>query len=126
MDKRVLSVLLLAVVIGLFASIVAAQDYSKIPKISYRDAAENLGEIRWVEGTVLNTETTDQGVFLVFSNQKKYLRVVVPTEFLGNFKGGPKYLYGGKKIQAVGTIVQRDDQLLLGVDDPSRIKVVSE
>jgi len=123
MDKRVLSVLLLAVVIGLFASIVAAQDY---PKISYRDAADHLGEIRWVEGTVLNTETTDQGVFLVFSNQKKYLRVVVPTEFLGNFKGGPKYLYGGKKIQAVGTIVQRDDQLLLGVDDPSRIKVVSE
>ncbi|HLE20204.1 MAG TPA: hypothetical protein VJB88_03690 [Vicinamibacteria bacterium] len=123
MDKRVLSVLLLAVVIGLFASIVAAQDY---PKISYRDAADHLGEIRWVEGMVLNTETTDQGVFLVFSNQKKYLRVVVPTEFLGNFKGGPKYLYGGKKIQAVGTIVQRDDQLLLGVDDPSRIKVVSE
>ena len=123
MDKRVLSVLLLAVVIGLFASIVAAQDY---PKISYRDAADHLGEIRWVEGMVLNTETTDQGVFLVFSNQKKYLRVVVPTEFLGNFKGGPKYLYGGKKIQAVGTIVQVDDQLLLGVDDPSRIKVVSE
>ena len=123
MDKRVLSVLLLAVVIGLFASIVAAQDY---PKISYRDAADHLGEIRWVEGTVLTTETTDDGVFLVFSNQKRYLRVVVPTEFLGNFKGGPKYLYGGKKIQAVGTIVQRDDQLLLGVDDPSRIKVVSE
>ena len=123
MDKRALSVSLLAVVIGLFASIVAAQDY---PKISYRDAADHLGEIRWVEGMVLNTETTDQGVFLVFSNQKKYLRVVVPTEFLGNFKGGPKYLYGGKKIQAVGTIVQVDDQLLLGVDDPSRIKVVSE
>jgi len=123
MDKRVLSVLLLAIVIGLSASIVAAQDY---PKISYRDAADHLGEFRWVEGTVLNTETTDQGVFLVFSNQKKYLRVVVPTEFLGNFKGGPKYLYGGKKIQALGIIVQRDDQLLLGVDDPSRIKVVSE
>ena len=123
MDKRALSVSLLAVVIGLFASIVAAQDY---PKISYRDAADHLGEIRWVEGMVLNTETTDQGVFLVFSNQKKYLRVVVPTEFLGNFKGGPKYLYGGKKIQALGIIVQRDDQLLLGVDDPSRIKVVLE
>ena len=123
MDKRVLSVLLLAVVIGLSASIVAAQDY---PKISYRDAADHLGEIRWVEGTVLTTETTDDGVFLVFNNQKKYLRVVVPTQSLGNFKGGPKYLYGGKKIQAVGTIVQFDEQLLLGVDDPSRIKVVSE
>ena len=121
MDKRVLSVLLLAVVIGLFASIVTAQD---VPKISYRDAADHLGEIRWVEGTVLKTEITDTGVFLIFSNQAKYLRVVVPTEYLGNFKGSPKYLYGGKKIQAGGRIVQVDEQLLLGVDQPDQIKVI--
>lgn len=121
MDKRVLSVLLLAVVIGLFAGIVAAQDY---PKISYRDAADHLGEIRWVQGTVLKTEETAAGVFLVFSNQTRYLRVVVPTEYLGNFKGGPKYLYTGKKIEALGTIVQFDEQLLLGIEEPSRIKVV--
>jgi hypothetical protein len=77
-----------------------------------------------VEGTVLKTETTDAGVFLMFSNQAQYLRVVVPTEYLGNFKGGPKYLYTGKKIQAGGRIVQVDEQLLLGVDKPDQIKVI--
>lgn len=121
MDKRALSVSLLAVVIGLVAGIAAAQDY---PKISYREAADHLGEIRWVEGTVLKTEETNAGVFLIFNNQKQFLRVVVPAEYLGNFEGGPKYLYTGKKIEAIGTIVQVDDQLLLGVDEPSRIKVI--
>ena len=121
MDKRVLSVLLLAVVIGWFTSIAAAQD---CPKISYRDAADSLGECRWVEGTVLKTEENNDGVFLIFNNQKQFLRVVVPSQYLGNFKGGPKYLYTGKKIEAVGTIVQVDEQLLLGVDGPERIKII--
>ena len=103
MDKRVHSVVLLAVVFGLVAGIAAAQD---CPKISYRDAADHLGECRWVEGTVLKAEETADGVFLVFNNQKQFIRVVVPTPYLGNFKGGPKYLYTGKKIEAVGTIVQ--------------------
>ncbi|MGH9459603.1 MAG: hypothetical protein ACRD1X_00150 [Vicinamibacteria bacterium] len=121
MDKRVLSVLLLAVVMGGFTSIAAAQD---CPKISYRDAADSLGKCRWVEGTVLKTEENNDGVFLIFNNQKQFLRVVVPSQYLGNFKGGPKYLYTGKKIEAVGTIVQVDEQLLLGVDNPERIKVI--
>ena len=121
MDKKILSVILLAVAIGLTAGTAAAQD---CPKISYRDAADALGECRWVEGTVLKTEETNDGVFLIFNNQAQFLRVVVPTPYLGNFKGGPKYLYTGKKIEAVGTIVQVDDQLLLGVDEPSRIKVI--
>jgi len=121
MDKRVLSVLLLAVVIGSFTRIAAAQD---CPKISYRDAADSLGECRWVEGTILKTEENNDGVFLIFNNQKQFLRVVVPSQYLGNFKGGPKYLYTGKKIEAVGTIVQVDEQLLLGVDSPERIKII--
>ena len=124
MNKRVLSVLLLAVAIGLVAGIPAAQAAQDCPKISYRDAADSLGECRWVEGTVLKTEENNDGVFLIFNNQKQYLRVVVPAQYLGNFKGGPKYLYTSKKIEAVGTIVQVDDQLLLGVDSPERIKVI--
>jgi hypothetical protein len=84
-----------------------------------------VGEIVWIEGTVLKTKAAPEGTYLYFSNNPgKYIRLIIPREYLKNFDGDPKHMYAGKKIKAVGKVAQDGHRLIMGVSEPKRIKVI--
>ena len=121
MTRRTLGhFILLAISIGP-ASVVAAQ--KEYPTIPYKDAGGYVDTIVWVEGTVLKTESTPEGVYLVFSANEKFVRVIIPKANVDAF-GGIQHKYTGKKIKAVGKVAKYGYKLIVGVNEPKRIKIV--
>ena len=106
--------------LGMSASALA-QDYPTVP---YKQAAKHEGDIVWVEGKVLRTEKMGEGTYLLFSANKKYLRVLIPAASLKNFDGSIHHMYAGKKIKAVGKVQMHGTALILGVNEPERIRLV--
>lgn len=98
----------------------------KYPTINYKDADEHMGEIVWVEGTVLKIMNESEGTYLCFHNNDRYLRVLVPTKYLENFEGGFKYRYVGKRVKAIGKVDKFGSQLILGINEPKRIQIIEE
>jgi len=122
MTRRTLGdFILLAISIG-SASVVAAQQ--NYPTIPYKDAGGYVDTIVWVEGTVLKTENTPEGVYLVFSANEKFVRVMVPRANVDAFGGGIQHKYTGKKIKAVGKVAKYGYKLIVGVNEPKRIKII--
>jgi hypothetical protein len=107
-------------------AIAFAAQPDKYPTISYKKAKSHIGEIVWVEGTVLKNQKATEGMYLCFHNNKKYIRVLVPDKNLANFEGSFKHRYVGKKIKAIGKIQEYGSKLILGVNEPKRIKIVEE
>ena len=102
------------------AAVVSAQNYPTIP---YKDAAGYVDVIVWIEGTVLKTESTPEGVYLLFSANEKFVRLLIPKANVDAF-GGIQHKYTGKKIKAVGKVAKYGYKLIVGVNEPKRIKVV--
>jgi len=117
--KTLRDFMLLLVSMG-WASVLAAQDYPTIP---YKDAGGYVDSIVWIEGTVLKTESTPEGVYLVFSANEKFVRLLIPKANVDAF-GGIQHKYTGKKIKAVGKVAKYGYKLIIGVNEPKRIKVV--
>jgi hypothetical protein len=112
--------------VPLFVSIASslaaqAQNYPTIP---YKDAGGYVDSIVWVEGTVLKTENTPEGVYLVFSANEKFVRLLIPKANVDAFGGSIQHKYTGKKIKAVGKVSKYGYKLILGVNEPKRIQVV--
>jgi hypothetical protein len=101
-----------------------AQD--KYPTVNYKKAADHMGEIVWVKGTVLKVLNESEGTYLCFSNNEKYVRVLIPTEYVANFEGGFKHRYVGKTVKVVGKVSKFGSQLILGINEPKRIKIVEK
>jgi len=102
------------------AAVVSAQNYPTIP---YKDAAGYVDVIVWIEGTVLKTESTPEGVYLLFSANEKFVRVLIPKANVDAF-GGIQHKYTGKKIKAVGKVAKYGYKLIVAVNEPKRIKIV--
>lgn len=115
--------LALVSVMSLVAVVAGAENY---PTISYKDAAAHLDEIVWIEGTVLRTEASPEGVYLVFSANEKYVRLLVPKADVANFQGSLQHKYTGKKVKAVGKVAKYGYKLILGVNDPKRIRILEK
>jgi len=123
MTRRALrDFILLAISIGSASVLAAPQNYPTIP---YKDAGGYVDVIVWVEGTVLKTESTPEGVYIVFSANEKFVRVLIPKANVDAF-GGIQHKYTGKKIKAVGKVAKYGSKLIVGVNEPKRIKVVDE
>jgi hypothetical protein len=103
------------------AALVVAAEY---PTINYKDAADHVEEIVWIEGTVLRTEAAAEGVYLIFSANEKYVRLLVPKADVANFQGSLQHKYTGKKVKAVGKVSKYGYKLILGVNEPKRIKIL--
>jgi len=103
------------------AVILAAQTY---PTVAYKDAGGYVDSIVWVEGTVLKTESTPEGVYLVFSANEKFVRLLIPKANLDAFGGSIQHKYAGKKIKAVGKVSKYGYKLIVGVNEPKRIQIV--
>jgi hypothetical protein len=119
MTRKILF-LLLVVSMGSVA-ILAAQTY---PTVAYKDAGGYVDSIVWVEGTVLKTESTPEGVYLVFSANEKFVRLLIPKANVDAFGGSIRHKYTGKKIKAVGKVSKYGYKLILGVNEPKRIQIV--
>ena len=111
---------------ALVCAVAIAAQPDKYPTIAYKKAKDHVGEIVWVEGTVLKNQKETEGMYLCFHNNEKYIRVLVPDKDLANFEGSFKHKYVGKKIKAIGKIQEYGSKLILGVNEPRRIKVVEE
>ena len=101
----------------------AAQDYPLVP---YKEAADHLDEIVWVEGTILRTEKTAEGTYLLFSANEKYVRLLIPVANLGAFDGSVSHRYTGKRVKAVGKVAKYGYKLILGINEPKRIKLLEQ
>ncbi len=125
MRNSAIGVFLLVFVVGLMVSPVYAQ--SKYPTISYKKAGDHVDQIVRVQGTILKTKKTTAGGYLFFSNnESKYVRVLIPTDYLQNFEGALKYRYVGKKVEVLAKVQQDGHRLLLVVGKPKYIKVITE
>ncbi len=120
MTRKILKAFMFLLVSMGSAAVVAAQNYPTIP---YRDAGGYVDSIVWVQGTVLKTESTPQGVYLVFSANEKFVRLLIPKANVDAF-GGIQHKYTGKKIKAVGKVAKYGYQLIIAVNEPKRIKIV--
>ena len=120
MRTRIVGVALLAFV----CSVAFAAQADKYPTVSYKKAKNHIGEFVWVEGKVLKTEKESGGTTLCFNNNKKYIRVMIQSTHLANFEGSLKHKYVGKKIKAIGKVMQQGSFLILYVSEPKYIKVV--
>jgi hypothetical protein len=116
---------LVILLIGIAAAPLVGQA-DKYPTVAYKKAADHLGEIVWIQGTVLKTLAESEGTYLCFNNNEKYIRVLIPTKYLANFEGSFKHRYVGKKIKAVGKVDKMGKQFILGINEPKRIKVVEK
>jgi hypothetical protein len=103
------------------AAMAAAQTY---PTIAYKDAGGYIDSIVWVEGTVLKTEKTPEGVYLVFSANEKFVRLLIPKANVDAFGGSLQHKYTGKKVKAVGKVSKYGYKLIVGVNEPKRIQIV--
>ena len=124
MHQKTLRCLGLAFVISLaFAGSgsAASQDYPLVP---YKDAEAHLDEIVWVEGTILRTEKAAEGTYLLFSANEKYVRLLIPAANLGAFDGSLSHKYTGKKVKAVGKVAKYGYKLIVGINEPKRIKLL--
>jgi hypothetical protein len=101
----------------------AAQNYPTVP---YKEAGDHVDQIVWVEGTILKSENAAEGVYLLFSANEKYVRVLVPKANVNSFEGGIHHKYIGKKIKAVGKVTKYGTKLIVGVSEPKRIKIVEK
>lgn len=113
------------ILIGLLSSVlpVAAQEY---PTISYKEAEDHIDEIVWVEGKILRTEKAAEGEYLLFNGNEKYLRILIPSADLKNFEGSLRHLYTGERVKAVGKILRYGPKLILGVNEPKRIRILDD
>ena len=118
--KTLRDFMFLLVSMGSAAVVSAQQNYPTIP---YKDAGGYVDVIVWIEGTVLKTESTPEGVYLLFSANEKFVRVLIPKANVDAF-GGIQHKYTGKKIKAVGKVAKYGYKLIVGVNEPKRIKVV--
>ena len=118
----VIGAIVLVFVVGV-APPAEAQDYPTVP---YREAGEHVGQIVWVEGTVLRTQNANEGTFLLFSAKERYVRVLIPTANRSAFEGSIQHRYVGKKIRAVGQVQEYLSGLIVGVSEPRRIRFVDE
>jgi hypothetical protein len=103
------------------AAALAAAEY---PTVNYKDAADHMEEIVWIEGTVLRTESAAEGVYLIFSANEKYVRLLVPKASVANFEGSLQHKYTGKKVKAVGKVSKYGYKLILGINEPKRIRIL--
>jgi hypothetical protein len=114
----------LCLVILFVAGVSIAQE--KYSTVAYKKADGHMGEIVWVRGTVLKTEPKDEGTYLIFHNNKKYIRVLIPKQYMANFEGSLKHRYAGKTIKAIGKVDKYGSQLIVAVSEPKRIRVVEK
>jgi hypothetical protein len=118
--------LALAWLVSLVTAPAAVGGVEKYPTINYKDAGEHMDEIVWIEGTVLRTEDSAEGVYLVFSANEKYVRLLVPKASLANFQGSLQHTYTGKKVKAVGKVAKYGYKLIVGVNEPKRIRILDK
>lgn len=114
----------IALVVGFLLLVAGAAASQKYPTVPYKEAGGHVDEVLWVRGTVLRAQSGGNGTYLYFHNDRKYLSVFIPKEYLGNFKGSPGHLYTNKRIEAFGKVQKDGTKLMLAVDGPKKIRIV--
>jgi len=92
--------LYVATVLLIGSVIAAGQDI-----IPWQDAATYYGQIKIVEGTIVETKNTGKACFLNFSpNWRTDFTAVIFASDFGKFPPNPEAYYRGKKVRVTGSI----------------------
>jgi len=98
------------------------------PAISYLDADSYIGEIKTVEGTIVDTFKYTKGnvIFLNFHNPYEgYFTAIIWSSDWSKFPMSPDIYYKYKKVRVTGEIIEYKGSSEIVVDDPSQIEIVS-
>jgi len=122
------SIIVTAAVLALFCLVTpSARGEETKGAISYKDAAQFIGQKKTVEGTITGTYLSSKGsgnLYLNFGDYKKDLSVKIPAADIKKFPSDAQTLYKGKKIEATGEVMKERGKLRLTVSDPADIKIV--
>ncbi len=91
--------------------------------VSWRDAAEYVGQEVTVEGRIIRTKDIGSITFLNFGKEKDDFVVVVRAKDYGNFPDAPADLYRGKKVWITGEISLHKGVPQIVVHSPEQIEV---
>ena len=96
--------------------------------ISYLDADSYIGEIKTVEGTIVDTFKYTKGnvIFLNFHDPYEgYFTAIIWSSDWSKFPMSPDIYYKYKKVRVTGEIIEYKGSSEIVVDDPSQIEIVS-
>ena len=96
--------------------------------ISYLDADDYIGEIKTVEGTIVNTFKYTKGnvIFLNFHDPYEgYFTTIVWSSDWSKFPTSPDIYYKNEKVRVTGEIIEYKESSEIVVDDPSQIEIVT-
>lgn len=93
--------------------------------IPWRDAAKYYGQVKTVEGTIVDTRNTGKVCFLNFSQNWKtdFTAVIFASDF-GKFLPNPEAYYKGKKVQVTGKIQEYQGKAEIILNRPDQIKIM--
>ena len=112
--------------LGIWSDTVNFDDIDPGDIVHYRDAMQYVGEIRTVEGRIVQTyRNEDAGIiFLNFNDPYKgYFTVVIWSDDWDRFPDDCEDYYYGKDVLVTGKIIEYKDAPEIEVSDPSQIEV---
>jgi len=98
---RICHLLLCVATVLLICTTVAVSQHA----IPWQDAANYYGQVKTVEGTIVETKNTGKVCFLNFSpNWRTDFTAVIFASDFGKFPPNPDNYYRGKKVRVTGSI----------------------
>lgn len=92
--------------------------------ISWQDAAQYYGQVKTVEGTVVDTHNSGKAVFLNFHpDWKTYFTAVIFASDFKKFPQPPEDYYLNKEVRVRGLIKEYQGKPEIIVENPSQIEV---
>ncbi|GAB4368701.1 MAG: hypothetical protein Kow00128_14280 [Deltaproteobacteria bacterium] len=78
--------------------------------VSFESAGRRVGQRVVVEGRIVRTHRSRNGLFLQFHpNWKRYLSIRIPPGRLGDFPASPEQVYRGRRVRVTGTVILDND-----------------
>lgn len=92
--------------------------------VSYLQAANFIGQVKTVEGTIVLTSSSKGTIFLNFHDPYTgYFTAVIFASDAGNFKFDPASFYKNKEVRITGTIQLYEGAPDIVVSSPSQVEV---
>lgn len=109
------------------APITAAADPfdPSLPRITWADAPNHVGETRIVTGTVHSTKNIGSRCFINFdADFRNTFTVVIERRLFGEFASPPETLFADKNIEAVGKIIPWQNKTEIVIESADHIRFI--
>lgn len=96
-----------------------------VPRITWKDAAQAIGQTVFVSGKIVNVGRTERIAFLNFEDKRPpgFVAVIFSDNW-NKFPGDPRDLYRGKIVEIRGMVTTYQDRPQMVVTRPEQIKIL--